>query len=138
MLKDIQNISLPIPDLETSDVEDLPLMDPGSPVVEALGQAQFLPELSPVVPDREIGAAVPSEEVEYPEIESEVEEQELRRSGRSRKRPDYLNDYVSHSQRVSYGGWRDRVIVLISLLQLFPTSQELICNAIVQVISNCS
>ena len=90
------------------------------------------------MPDREIGAVNLAEESECPEIGSNVEEQELHRFGRIRKCPDYLNDCVGHSQRVSYDGWRDRVTVLISLLQVFPTSQELICNAIVHVISNCS
>jgi len=137
-VEDCINIPISIPHLEASAIKNVSQVDHDTPVEEALGQAQSLPELSPVVPDREIGAVDLAEEVECPEIGSDVEEQELRRSGRSRKRPDYLNDYVSHSQRVSYDGWRDRVTVLISLLQVFPTSQELICNAIVHVISNCS
>ena len=71
-------------------------------------------------------------------IESDpvVPEVEIRRSSRIKKPPDYLKDYVSHSQTVVLGNWRDRVSVLIEILGLFPCQNVEICNAILYVITH--
>ena len=61
----------------------------------------------------------------------------LRRSGRERRKPRYLNEYVSQAQIVTLDSWRDRVAVLIQLLQVFPSCHEAICAAIISVITQC-
>ena len=59
-----------------------------------------------------------------------------RRTGRTRKPPARYKEFVmSGMQTVSLGDWRDRVSVLVSLLNVFPSQNVIICEAIVQVIT---
>ena len=66
----------------------------------------------------------------------ESAEVEPRRTGRMRKPPARYKDFVMSSmQTVAQGDWRDRVSVLVSLLDIFPSQNVVICEAIVQVIT---
>ena len=60
----------------------------------------------------------------------------LRRSQRSRKPPMRFNDYVmTQQQQVMLDTeWRDRISVLLSLLNLFPGQQAEIFDAMIRVI----
>jgi hypothetical protein len=60
-----------------------------------------------------------------------------RRPQRTRRPPDRYGDYVYSRQQTGFSdtGWRDKVSVLISLLNLFPTRQAELFDAIVRVIS---
>ena len=75
----------------------------------------------------------PSEPQAAPEENAEVGP---RRTGRTRKPPARYKEFVmSGMQTVSLGDWRDRVSVLVSLLDVFPSQNVIICKAIVQVIT---
>ena len=63
-------------------------------------------------------------------------EKPLRRSGRTRKPPKYLGDYICHSQVAVLDHWRDRVAALIQLATIFPDQHVNICNAILYVITH--
>ena len=61
----------------------------------------------------------------------------LRRSQRNRKPPMRFNDYVmTQQQQVMLDTeWRDRISILLSLLNLFPGQQAEIFDAMIRVIS---
>lgn len=64
----------------------------------------------------------------------QVSDTSTRRSGRNRKKPVRFNDYVmSHVQTIGQDDWRDRVSVLLHLINVFPLNSIEICNAILYV-----
>lgn len=62
----------------------------------------------------------------------------LRRSERVRKKPIRFDDYVlSNSQIVYREDWRDRVTILLHMIDVFPNQVTEICTTILHVIAHC-
>jgi len=65
-------------------------------------------------------------------------EPHLRRSERVRKKPARFDDFIlSKSHIVCREDWRDRVTILLHMIDLFPMQDTEICNTILHVIAHC-
>ena len=73
-----------------------------------------------------------------PAVVEVTTEDTLRRGTRNRKPPDRFKDFVmsNSSQVVVQEHWRDKVSVLIELLDVFPSHRSDICVAILDVITH--
>ena len=131
------NLLIEEPVVEAEEVEENNLLEERTSV-ETQIEDQLLETIEPEDSETEENQIVEQLEEGNEVIENDpvVPESELRRSSRRTKPPDYLKDYVSHSQTVFLGNWRDRVSVLIEILGLFPGQNVEICNAILYVITH--
>ena len=70
-----------------------------------------------------------------PEVEDEADEyvQEVRRSGRERNPPERLG---IGQQRVSRVGWKEKILFLLRLVDIFPWQKADICSVILYIVAH--
>ena len=100
------------------------LLKEGSEGGEVLAASQdVVPELIP--------EAEGSSHARTPDV---PEEHEVRRSSRTRQKPVWHHDFaMTRSQNVVFYDWRDRVSILVTLIDVFPSCKVQIFDAIIQI-----
>ena len=142
----------PQPDLESdAESDDLQLTVEIPPLEMDLEGPSILEMDNPqgdggqeILADARDGNATPNVPEEVHEVEEAEELVEgdapenlgLRRSQRTRRPPVWFNDYVMNQCKATVTDWRDRVTILLSLVQAFPAQQAEIVTGMLNVISS--
>jgi hypothetical protein len=113
-------------------LQDQPLAEPAQTAPQ-----DALPEAPFEVPHEtrfEDPQETPYEDTQEIPYEDTQEARTLRRSQRTRRPPDF---YVSSAHTATVTDWRDRVSILLYMMQVCPSMSDNICVTIVDVIKNC-